>query len=119
MSGKQWHKENDVWLYDGKKLTSTKAIHEYCKDFCLSTAQETTKCLNIRCPLWGFRKGNSPNPPKRYPTSKQARNGASGEFLPVNNGEKRVNIRAYSKEGKLRIILPSGDELTVEQKETK
>ncbi|MBA7487134.1 hypothetical protein ES707_22696 [subsurface metagenome] len=114
---KHWHEENGVWLYGEKKITCTKAAHEFCINFCLSTAQEATKCLNIRCPLWGFRKGNSPNRRKGHPTSKQTRNGASGEFLPVNSGEKLVNIKAYSKEGKLRIILPSGDELTVSKKE--
>ena len=116
MSIKQWHKENGVWLYGGKKITSTKAIHEHCKNFCVSTAQETTKCPNIRCPLWGFRRGKNPN--VRNKTTRQSKDD-SGRFLSVNNGEKRVNIRAYSKEGKLRIILPSGDELIVKQKEKK
>jgi hypothetical protein len=116
---KQWHEENGVWLYGEKKITCTKAAHEFCMNFCLSTAQEATKCLNIRCPLWGFRKGNSPNPRKSSSTSIQGRNAKTGHFSTALHGEKLVNIKAYSKEGKLRIILPSGDELTVNKKDSK
>lgn len=114
---KQWHKENGVWLYGEKKITATKASHEFCKNFCLSTAQEATKCLNIRCPLWGFRKGNNPNRKGIVKKSRQIRKSDSGKFSTALHGEKRINIKAYSKEGKLRIILPSGDELVVRKKE--
>ena len=115
MSGKQWHKENGVWLYGDKRLTATPAIHQYCVRWCCNTAHEVTKCENRNCELWGFRAGKSPNANKR--TIHRPKDD-SGRFLSINNGRKSkpvdVSEKILTLDGKQYELMP-----VVKQKEKK
>jgi hypothetical protein len=42
-----------------------------------------------------------------------------GKYEPSRDGKKRINIKAFSNKGKIEVILPSGDVLTVEEKKKK
>lgn len=97
-----------------KRLTPCKAIKEYCISHC-----NGKDCEDIECPLYAFRNANNPNRKTSTRSASQKRNAETGHFDTVYNGEKKVNIKAFSKKGKLRILLPSGDELVVKHKEEK
>jgi len=97
-----------------KRLTPCKAIKEYCLLYC-----NGKNCTDIECPLYCFRRGNNPNRKISTRSTHQQRNAKTGHFDTVYNGEKKVNIKGFSRDGKLRILLPSGDVLIVKQKEMK
>ena len=91
-----------------KRLTPCKAIKEYCISHC-----NGKNCTDIECPLYAFRNANNPNRQNSTRSASQKRNAKTGHFDTVYNGKKKVNIKGFSKKGKLEVILPSGDVLTM------
>lgn len=96
-------------------MTPCQAIKQYCFECQGHNHKEVENCEDSKCPLYGYRMGH--NPSRKGIGRVKAQKSILGKYKPSQDGMKKVNIKAYSKAGKLRIILPSGDELTVKQKE--
>ena len=98
-----------------KEPSSCQVIRMFCSTRCTNSIREVAKCTNTGCPLFSRRMGHDPN--RKGIGRVKAQKSILGKYKPSQDGMKKVNIKAYSQAGKLRIILPSGDELTVKQKE--
>ena len=110
----QWELIDNKWLYGGKKLTQGKAIKEYCIEHC-----NGKDCIDRECPLFIYRDGHNPFRRGIGRCIVRGEKAENGKYKPSLLGEKKVSIKGFSRDGKLRIILPSGDELIVERKEGK
>jgi len=112
MTAKRWHKVDGKWLYSDKKLTQGQAVKQYCINHCNGKS-----CTDIECPLFIYRDGHNPSRTGIGRFQNRAEKTQEGKYKPSRDGEKRVSIKAFSRDGKLRIILPSGDSLIVLDKE--
>lgn len=98
---KCWKQKDGKWLYGGKKLTATKAIHQHCSTDCQLSAQQARKCENRECRFWGFREGKNIN---RYQRAIVKRDARSGKIMPLNKAGKSkppdLSNRIFDFEGK-------------------
>lgn len=93
---------------DKKPITIYQAVKGWCANDCETNRKDARNCPNIKCRLYPFRNGNNPNREKRAKDTSQSRNGKTGKFLPLHNGEKGSRLIGLTRDGKLRIRLPSG-----------
>lgn len=102
-----------------KPLTIYQAVKLWCANDCETNRKDAINCPNIKCRLYPFRNGNNPNRKKRIKGISQSRNGKTGKFLPLYNGEKKPRVIGLTKDGRLRIKLPSGTVMKIDLEDKK